>query len=185
MRDEYQQFFIDTFHQIKQSGLYNFQGCRIQLPTKFNFQFIESELKDYNDPQVVEFLKFGFPVDCCLPSTDLGIPLNHKGATEFPAQIQQLLDKEVKLGDFIGPFKCSPFPNPRYSPLNYVPKKDSDERRLILDLSFPKGSAINDGINKDSYLGEFNKLTLPSLDQFVQHVVSLGRCCKMFKVDLS
>ena len=182
---EYQQFLVDAFYKIKNSGFYNFQVCKIQLPTKFDFEFIECELRGYKDVQVVNFLKYGFPVDCSLVSRNPGIPPNHKGATDFPMQMQHLLDKEVRLGGFIGPFRCSPFPSPRYSPLNSVPKKDSDERRLILDLSFPKGSSINDGIDKDCYLGEFDKLTLPSLDQFVEQVMKLGRGCKMFKVDLS
>jgi hypothetical protein len=34
------------------------------------------------------------------------------------------------------------------SPLNSVPKKDSLERRVIVDLSFsPEGLAVNDGIS--------------------------------------
>ena len=30
-----------------------------------------------------------------------------------------------------------------------IPKKETDERRIILALSFPKGSAINDFVSKD------------------------------------
>ena len=85
----------------------------------------------------------------------------------------------------MGPFPASPFANPRYSPLNSVPKKDTVERRLILDLSFPLGQSINDGIDKDQYLGQYSKLTLPSLDQLVQRIMSCKSHCKLFKVDLS
>ena len=38
------------------------------------------------------------------------------------------------------------------SPLYSVPKPDSDERRFILDLSWPAGSSVSDSISKDFYL---------------------------------
>ena len=63
-------------------------------------------------------------------------------------------------------------------------KKDSDRCRLILDLSLPEGNAINDGIDKDIYLGEEEKLVLPSIDSLAERVMKLGVGCKLFKVDL-
>ena len=107
------------------------------LPSNFNFKFLEAYLHDYHDKQIIEFLKFGFPVDCTPPVKNPGIPTNHNGAIDFPAQVQEQLDSEVALGGILGPFKEIPFSNPRFSPLNSVPKKDSSNRRLILDLSFP------------------------------------------------
>ena len=54
----------------------------------------------------------------------------------------------------MGPFKVNPFNQPiGISPLNTRDKKDSSEKRIILDLSFPLGLAINEGIDKDKYLG--------------------------------
>ena len=85
----------------------------------------------------------------------------------------------------MGPFLFPPFGDPRYSPLNSVPKKDSSERRLILDLSFPSGRSINDGISKDWCQGFYDKLSLPSLDDLVCKVVALQGRCKLFKVDLA
>jgi hypothetical protein len=52
--------------------------------------------------------------------------------------------------NFLNPFDCQ-F---KISPLNSVTKKDSSERRVILDLSFPTGCSVNDNISKDIYLGE-------------------------------
>ena len=155
------------------------------MPSQFNFAFIESALADYNDQQVIEFLKYGFPVDCLLPTHNPRIPGNHRGVRDFSDHMLQLLDKEVRLGGVHGPFDSSPFFNPHFSPLNSVPKKDSMERHMILDLSFPAGSSNNDGIHKDIYLGKLQKLKLPSVDQLVVHIVQLGRGCKIFKIDLS
>jgi hypothetical protein len=50
---------------------------------------------------------------------------------------------------------------------NNVTKKDSSERRVILDLSFPPGCSVNDNISKDIYLGEKIEVTYPNIDDLV------------------
>ena len=70
------------------------------------------------------------------------------------------------------------------SPLNTVPKKDSNERRIILDLSFPKGTAINDSVSKDFYLGEKVSLSYPGVDDLVNLIKIKRRGCLLFKKDL-
>ena len=40
-----------------------------------------------------------------------------------------------------------------------MPKLDSDEGRFILDLGWPAGFSVNDGISKDFYLGRPVTLT--------------------------
>ena len=38
------------------------------------------------------------------------------------------------------------------SPLNTVPRKGNEgERRVIMDLSWPPGGSVNDGIDKNRY----------------------------------
>jgi hypothetical protein len=56
-------------------------------------------------------------------------------------------------------------PNPfdcqfKIFPLNSVTKRNSSERRVILDLSFPSGCSVN--ISKDIYLGEKPEVTYPN-----------------------
>ena len=53
-------------------------------------------------------------------------------------------DKISSTKAILGPFKCNPFESGiKISPLNSLPKKDTVERRVILDLSFPKGNAVS------------------------------------------
>ena len=68
--------------------------------------------------------------------------------------------------------------------LNTVSKKDSLERRVILDLSFPEGSSINEGISKDFYLGSKTILTFPRVDDLVDLIKLKGRHCHLYKRDL-
>jgi hypothetical protein len=39
---------------------------------------------------------------------------------------------------------------------------------IIVDLSFPEGLAVNDGISKDLYLGEKVSVHYPTVDDFVR-----------------
>ena len=49
-----------------------------------------------------------------------------------------------------------------HRPLSSVPKKDSTDRRTIMDLSFLLGTSVNDGIPKDTYMGDPFKLHYPA-----------------------
>lgn len=68
--------------------------------------------------------------------------------------------------------------------MNTVPKKDSVERRIILDCSFPKGHALNDVIAKDEYLEEKVNLVYPKVDDLVELIKIKGQGCWLFKKDL-
>ncbi len=92
--------------------------------------------------------------------------VNHKGATDYPTEINEYLVKVIKLGAILGPFDENPLCVPLcVSPLHTVPK-DKTARRVISDLSFPEGYSINSGIPKDSYLGTVVNLSYPSVDEF-------------------
>ena len=87
---------------------------------------------------------------------------------------------------FFGPLTSNPFDTDCViSPLLCVLKRDSDELRVVHDLSFPEGFSVNDGIAKDSYLNEPFRLHLPGIDRLVDFVNKEGRGCHLFKKDLS
>ena len=146
------------FERVNHSGVPNFRGLRISLPgNKLNIPLWRNLLAEYNDRAVCEFLEFGFPLDF-----DTSINLcteerrNHKGAREHPKFVDQYLCNEVARSRIAGPFKSNPFSVPiMVSPLNTVPKSSSDERRVIVDLSWPQGKgSVNSGISKEMYLEE-------------------------------
>ena len=51
-------------------------------------------------------------------------------------------------------------------------------------MSFPMGSNVNDGIDKDKYLGVAIKLAYPTIDTFVTIVKAMGPEALMYKCDL-
>ncbi|CAC5385337.1 unnamed protein product [Mytilus coruscus] len=94
---------------------------------------------------------------------------NHSGARDFAKDIDKYIKKEVGYGAVLGPFASNPFNDHLViSPLNSVPKANSEERRVIMDLSFPKGKSVNDGIYKNVYLGKHVELHYPNVDNFIE-----------------
>ena len=65
-----------------------------------------------------------------------------------------------------------------------VPKRGTDDLRIVHDLSFPEGFSVNDGISKDHFLDQFFKLRLPGIDRLVEFINDKGRGCHVFKKDL-
>ena len=67
-------------------------------------------------------------------------------------------------------------------------KPGAPHRRVIIDLSFPHGEAVNSNINtciKDQYLGTDFILTLPSIDLITDKVRKLGKGSLLYKIDIS
>ena len=103
----------------------------------------------------------------------------------FPTKLMRTCLKELKLGRIAGPFDTVPLAQGFVvSPRNTVEKRDSEERRVIVDLSWPRGHSVNDGIPSDSYLGKPFVLRYPTIDDIVDAVVTLGRGCHLYKRDL-
>ena len=172
--------------RVRNSGVPNFMGERILVQSKFNLPLLDKLLKDYQDRRVLEFLMFGFPIDHDGSPVSV-MKQNHTGAgPQFVNEIQEYLKFDIEQGAVLGPLRQNPFPEPiAVSPLNSVPKRDSGKRRIVLDLSFPEGFSVNDGIRADSYLGEVSKLTFPSIDDLVKIIHRKGPACLLFKRDLS
>ena len=187
------QYFLHAHEEVIKSGKFNYEECRIPTNTRMNLPFLRSWLTDYNDKRICEFLEYGFT----LGANDFGSVLkdtnkkklwkfkNHKGAVDYPDEIVKYMEKEALTKAIVGPFKNNPLSSGiEISPLNSVPKKDTSERRVILDLSFPRGNSVNDHINKNEYLGEKIEKVFPKVDDLVQLIKSKSRGCLLYKVDL-
>ena len=177
-----------TFKKIDsviRSGLPNYLHCKFPIQSKLNIQVWIQKLQSYQDTQIVQFLQFGWPIGFEGPLQQTITPPNHKGIVGFEDQIQAYLSKELDNKAVMGPFDSNPFDHPIHiSPLNSVEKKDSEERRIILDLSFPKLASINTGIPDNQYLGETCDLTYPNIDNFISLINDIGPGALMYKRDL-
>ena len=171
---------------VRQSGRPNAKGARIPVFSKINHAYLDRELVSYKDRQVTEFLEFGFPINHDGRETNHSLCKNHSGATLFSFETTNYLNTEVREGSSIGPIGCDFFEVPiALSPLNSVEKNSSTkERRFIVDLSFPPGKAVNEGIDKKTYMGETISWNLPGVDDLVGLIKFKGKGCGLFKRDL-
>ena len=64
-------------------------------------------------------------------------------------------------------------------------KQNSDSRRTIMDLSWPKGFSVNDAIHKCKYLDSYFTLQYPSIDHIIDKVKAIGPGSLLCKVDIS
>ena len=176
---------IDMYEEVKKYDLPNYLGVRIPVKSELNIQAWEELLDGYWDTQLLECLKFGFPLGfnrMCPLNYDKNI---HKSAAEFPEYVDKYIAEERVLGAIIGPFDEPPITNLHYSPFMTRPKQNSDTRRVILDLSWPKGESVNAGVEKNGYMGGEFKLTFPTIDDLTQELVRIGKWGHIFKVDVS
>ena len=118
---------------------------------------------------------FAYTTVRCLPATS-----NHTSANEHPAIISEALEKETSKGCLKGPLNPKDFPYVHISSLGAIPKKNlQDTWHLILDLSHPKGSSVNEGIAPN-----LCSLSYVCVDDVVQHVLRLGTGCLLAKIDI-
>ena len=182
------QRLMEIGYECIQYGKHNSDDCglRIRLPTNWNLELMEQELEGYSDKKVITYMKYGWPVNRSIGESDpIASEINHKGATQFKHEITEYLRKEVGAGRMVGPLEEIPFQHRvGISPLSSRPKKDCAERRIIVDFSWPLGRAVNDGIDKDVYMGDPMKLRYPTLDTFTRRVAQLGRGAAVFKKDM-
>ena len=149
-------------------GVWSTELCFLPFARSVSFKVScwREYLRNYKDTQICDFLEYGWPVGYDYSSH--GFPCsqlqNHQGALLFPETIDSYLLAERRRQAVIGPYSFNPFLGAvALSPLNSVPKQDSSERRIIVDLSWPAGTSVNDGISSSSYLGEDISLTYPTV----------------------
>ena len=88
----------------------------------------ERHLANYLDKQLLELIKFGFPLDfnrSCALGEYTG---NHASAHEYPADIEAYISEELSYGALVGPFVVNPIPEGHCSPFMTRNKPNSDRR---------------------------------------------------------
>ena len=180
---------LNIAEKVMRGGYPNRYGARIPIKSPWNVQALKHKLQanQYQDMEITEWLTFGWPAGRLPTLQDPEKTFkNHKGATDYPQALRDYIKKEKEKGAIMGPFNKIPFSRKvGISPISTRAKKSSQERRVIVDLSFPEGRAVNDGMIKDNYMGLTTHLSFPKTDELANRIYILGKGAMMFKVDLS
>ena len=181
--------YLEIHKRVVVSGVPNFVGCRIAIPSGFKIDRWRDRLSTggYTDMLVCELLEFGFPIGYSSDTLPIPSLVNHSKADAFPEYVDKFVRKELTFTAMLGPFTNNPLSSfLSLAPINTTEKKGSiHDRRIIVDFSWPIGHSVNDGINKNVYLGDWVQVTYPSVDRLLDRVVQLGPGCLLFKADLS
>ena len=95
---------------------------------------------------------------------------NLHGAHDHPEVVDRYLDTEIAQGRMIGPFPLDSLPGSHISRFGVIPKGHQvDKWRLIVDLSYPAGSSVNDGIPK--FLCSIRYI---SIDDAIESILKCG-----------
>ena len=174
--------------EVRATGAYNFQQAKIPLPSKINFSLLEDLSQNYWDYQLPYFLKFGFPLDFPHEKENLlkSTEESHASTNKFPNHVKTYLDTERQHKTIFGPYKDPPYGNSTYvSPFMSREKPDSDNRIIIIDLSWPLGVSVNTFTTSNVYLNTVYKLQYPTIDNIISTLTKLGPGTLLYKVDLS
>ena len=105
---------------------------------------------------------------------------NMSSAISHPQVIEEYIGPQVGLGNILGPFQSSEFPEIHVNRFGCIPKKHQPGKwRLITDLSFPKGRSVNDLI--DPRLCSLSYITV---EEVARKAMSLGPGSLMAKIDI-
>ena len=175
----------EIYDDVIRGGMYNFQGARRRVPSGLCIEAWKRHLSDYHDTSLVTFLEFGWPINFNRDSPIQSTFENHGTAVNFEGDLDYYIQTELGHNALAGPFRGPPVVPMHLSPLMTRTKKDSTHRRVIMDLSWPPGAAINDGVNTEWYFGEPINIKLPTVEFMECRLLSLGRGAYMFKTDLA
>ena len=176
---------MQLYYDVRATGLPNYLSLRREVPSQMNCDKWDELLSDYDDKQVADFIRFGWPVTYTARSIPISTTVNHASALRHQSVIDKFIDKEKRMEALLGPFDKDPFaPWTKVSPLMTRDKKEGEGKRVIIDLSYPPGGSVNEGILKNNFQGEEYYYTLPTPLDLAERMLKAGQGAYLWKSDL-
>ena len=157
-----------------------------QINTPLNIRTWEVELRAHPDREYVQFLlegiqqgfRIGFDYSHHSCSS---VSSNMKSTSIHPEPIDKYIRDEVEAGCIIGPLPDELKGQVQISCFGVIPKPHQPGKwRLITDLSSPKGSSVNDGIDS-----QLCSLTYASVNEAVSRIKLIGPGAMLAKFDIA
>ena len=160
----YSNSMLDIYRVVTAHGQPNFRGAHLPLPSNFDVHQWSAIAHTQADLEVLQYLKYGFPVgfEGPIPTPSFS---NHSSAVNYPRDIKAYIATELSEGPRLGSFPQPPFtPWCQTNPLLTRPKRNSPDRWVIMDLSWPLPLliSINSGTPRESSMDAYKKMHLPS-----------------------
>ena len=127
--------------------------------------------------RVLSGLQFGFDIGV-EGLVGPGSCKNNSSALECPKLVSDAIQRELSDGSIWGPFTSPPMSPFHCSPVSAAAKPNGSVR-LILDMSSPRGDALNEFIDKDRFVCKYS-----SFDDALRLLIQVGRGAYMAKLDI-
>ena len=175
---------IEIANIIRSTGVPNYREARIPLVSGLNIKAWETYLKDYPDPLLIEYLKFGFPMSILdYDALRITSVVNHHSATQFSQAVDEYFKKELDHRTVLGPVNAIDSDMVHCSPLLTRPK-DVVKRRVIVNLSHPIKNSVNEFVDAFRFDHRPFTLKLITTDDIVKEILSLNDPM-LFKIDVA
>ena len=138
-------------------------------------EFPDQDLANYILNGFTQGFDIGFRGDFINRNTR---PRNNLSARRCSDLVRAAIERELDRGHTVGPFVSPPFVETHCSPIGSAPKPDGTVR-LVLDLSQPRGDAVNEHISREEFA-----CTYSSFDDAVDIIRQLGAGAYMGKIDI-
>lgn len=169
------------------AGTHNVLGPRIEIKTGIKIEaWTELATGHPDDQWLIQCLRYGFPMQYRGPPIHNKFTSNHPSAINFPDHVNKYIKTEIGHGAIVGPFQEPPFhPWCNVAPLMTRPKANKNERRVIVDLSFPPDSGPNSHIAKNCVFGRLLSHVLPTVQDAIKIITTLGFNVNLCSVDIA
>ena len=143
------------------------------------------DLRAHPDRSFVSYictgLQIGFRIGFARHKPLCNAASNMLSAMQHLEQIDEYLEKELRLGHMLGPFRdLGGLPPVHISRFGVIPKgHNTGKWRLITDLSFPPGNSVNDGIDP-----AICSLRYTTVEDVASVAAQLGPHTLMAKIDI-
>ena len=169
---------------IKDTKQPNYKCARFHIKSGLNIKACEYHLDGYPDKWILQYLRFRLHLSLTENvQLDSEHVTNQYSALAYPEAVTEYLFNKVRLGAILGPFDKIGSKDIHCSPLLTRPK-DSDKRRFILGLSYPRGMSLNDIVNISLVDDNAFALKLTSIDNIIQDIRN-NEDPMLFKVDVA
>ena len=149
---------MEIYEQVSRSGEYNFQRARKRVPSGLRVEEWRRYLADYRDRSLVDYIEYGWPINFRRGAVLQSTLINHASARQHGEHIDFYIETEM----------------------GYV-----DRRRVIMDLSWPEGGAVNEGVDTEAYIDGAARISLPTVDYMEERILQLGPGAFLYKTDLA
>ena len=176
---------VAIHHMARRRGKYNFEEAFILLPSKINFKLFDELVEGFWDWHSHTSQNMASLLTSPV-AKNISLSDNHTSVTKFPDHVDTYLKTELEHGAIAGCFTEPPYGKATHvSPFMSRNKIDSDNRRIIIDLSWPLQNSVNYFTPSNIYMDTIYKLQYPIVDNITDTLKSLGPDAVLFKIDLS